>query len=271
MKRIIENSLFASILGFLAFGAFFVFSKLFSQQDATFIETFQGAFLGAFFAFLFIRIADGLNKIYERHAKNSKALVILEHHFNDCGGVIHDDIYIVDKFLSLVADLERNPSLPLLYSNTLHPIPINKDNVIDLINIDYINDLTSYNIRTRKMNDSMQTLNNAYQQIKVAFVERHANEETYVQNVIGLKEELVIFKNFLNELLGETVKVLATARILGREKTFFSRIVLLTFKKRHSKKFKKHLEDETKTLKAEIEEVGKESRARIDRIVKQKG
>jgi hypothetical protein len=38
MKKLIENALFAIILGFLAFGAFFVFFKLFSQQDDKFIE-----------------------------------------------------------------------------------------------------------------------------------------------------------------------------------------------------------------------------------------
>ena len=269
MKKLIENVLFALILGFLAFGAFFVFSKLFSQQDDKFIENFQGAFLGAFFAFLFIRIADGLNRIYDRHAKNSKALIILEHHLNECGGIIHDDIYIMNKFRNFVAELEKNPSPPLLYSNALHSVPINKEVVIDLVNIDFINDLASYNVHTRKMNDSMQILNNSYQQIKIAFVEGNANAETYVQNVIDLKEDLVIFKNFLDELLTETVKVLATARILAREQTFFARIVLLTFKKRYSKNFKSQLEEEIKVLKSEIDAIGKESRATIDRVVKQ--
>lgn len=268
MKRIVENSLFVIILGFFGACSFFVFTKLFSYQNTKFIENFQGAFLGAFFAFLFIRIADGLNKIYERHAKNSKALNILEHHLNDCGGVIHDNVYTINKFIEMIALYEQKPSLPLLYSSTLYPIPINRDVVIDLINIDYINDIVSYNLRTRKINQTMHSLDNSYQQIKVAFIEKQANNETYFSIVLNLKDEFLVLKSFLEVLLEETIEVLATSRILQRDKSFFSRVVLLTFKKNHTKNFLNQLDREKDSLKAEIEKVRKKSRERIDRIIK---
>nr|WP_320048317.1 hypothetical protein [uncultured Desulfuromonas sp.] len=267
MKKFIETALFATIFGFFAFAAFFVFTELFSAQNPKFIDNFQGAFVGAFFAFLFLRFADGLSRIYERHAKNNKALILLEHHLNDCGGIIHDNIYILDRFLVLIEELEKDSSLPLVYSNILHPIPINKEIPVDLINIDSINELASYNLRTRKMNDSMQNLNNSYQQIKTSFVERHINPQTYVANVVGLKEDTLILRDFLSQLQKETVNVLATSRILCRDRTFFSRIVLLTFKQRYSKAYKENITTEINILKKEIDQVAKESKDRIDKII----
>lgn len=267
MRKFTEILFSAIIFGFVAFGTFFVFSELVIKQNTKFIENFQGAFVGAFFAFLFVRMADGLNKIYERHAKNNKALIAFEHQFNDMGGIIYDNIYTLDTFLDFVQKIETNPGFPILFSGSLHEIPINKDVILDLINLDFINDLASYNLRTRKMNDSLLTFNSAYQQIKTSFLEKQSNIATYVHNVLDLKDTAILFKVFLNQLLEDTTVIGAKGRLLNNDVSFFSRIVLLTFKKKYPKNFTQEVDKELRKLKAEIEQVGKESKERIDNIM----
>jgi hypothetical protein len=267
MKKHIELILCAVVFGFIAFGTYFVFSELVIRQDTKLIDNFKGAFLGAFFAFIGVRIADGLNKIYERHAKNNKALIMLEHELNDRGGIIHDDIYTADTFLSFVKELESNPSMPLVYSGVIHEIPINRESILDLINIDLINDLASYNIRTRKMNDSIGSFNSAYNQIKTSFLDKQANDATYVHNVIGMKDTAILFKGFFDELLNNTKVLVAKIRLLHKDMPFVSRIILLTFKKNYPKGFLEKVENELSKLNSEIEQVGKESKDRIDRVI----
>jgi hypothetical protein len=60
--KVIETVLFAVIVGFVASAAFLIFTDLFSASDANARESFHGAFMGAFFAFLFVRVSEGLSK-----------------------------------------------------------------------------------------------------------------------------------------------------------------------------------------------------------------
>lgn len=267
MRKFAELLLSVIIFGFISFGTFFVFSELVTRQNSKFIENFQGAFVGAFFAFIFVRIADALNKIYERHAKNNKALIAFEHQFNDMGGIIYDNIYTIDTFLDFLHEIESNPKIPILFSGSLHKIPINKEMILDLVNLDFINDLDSYNLRTRKMNDSILTFNDAYQQIKASFLENQTNNTTYTHNVLGLKSTVILLKGFLNQLLEDTAVIGAKNRLLSNDVSYFSRIVLLTFRKKYPKNFMQEVDKEVHKLKSEIEQVGKESQERIDLIM----
>jgi len=268
MRTKLEIILSAIIVGFIVYGSYFVFSNLFSHQNPKYIESFYGAFVGAFFAFLFVRFADALNRIHERHSKNNKALIVLEHHLNDRGSVVHDNIYTVDTFLSLMQEIKNNPEVPIIFPGIWHEIPLNKELIIDLINIDFINDLASYNMRTRKMNDSINTINRAYQHIKSSFLENSSEKSTYVHNLLAMKGDILTFRKFLVRLLEDTKVIVAKARILHRDIPFFSRIILLTFRKKYPKTFSKDLEKELATLSSEIETVGSESKERIDNILK---
>lgn len=269
LKRYFEFSLVALWLGFVAFGVFFVFSSLFSAQSTKFLENFQGAFLGAFFAFLFIRIGEALTKIYERHSKNNLAIVQLQHHFNDCLTLITDNMHLIDIFLEVINTTETKPNEPIIYTSQLHPVPIKRDLLVALINVDFINEVFSINVRLRKLNDSMQTVNSSYAQTKKAFIEKHINVQTYNANVVSLKPDLETFKRFLSALRDEIVKMIAASRILIKDEPVLSKIIGLTFKSRYTKSFKNKLPEEIKRLRKEIEEIAKESRENIERIKKQ--
>jgi len=93
-----ETILLAIILGFIASVIFWIFHELFFVTNTIVRDNLVGVFMGAFFAFLFVRFGEVLSKIYNRHAINETALVRFEHHFNNCIDRISYNVSIIDTF-----------------------------------------------------------------------------------------------------------------------------------------------------------------------------
>lgn len=77
------------------------------------------AFAGAFFAFLFLRLAEFLSKIYQRQVKHYNSLVILETQLNELGGIIHDNIYLIPFFRNAITSGN-------IYFSKLRQLPIDR-------------------------------------------------------------------------------------------------------------------------------------------------
>ena len=54
------------ILGYIFSLAFYLFNEIFLKHPVSFFSEGLGAFMGAFFAFLFLGASQGAAKIYER-------------------------------------------------------------------------------------------------------------------------------------------------------------------------------------------------------------
>lgn len=266
MKRFIELSALSIIFGFFAFGTYFAFSRLFSTQNSSFIENFEGAFLGAFFAFLFVRIGEALTKIYNRHSKNDYALVVFEHHLNDSLSILADNIYVIDGFLDVIETLEKSPEEPILYANKLHEIPINKESLLSLSNLELINDMASSNVAVRKLNNTMETVISSYIETKEAFISKSINQKTYYYNFMSMKPTFITLKKFTLASREEIVEILAAVRVLIGEAPILTRLIRKTLKIKYSKEMKFKINEEIEKLKIEIETVSKESKERIDKI-----
>jgi len=180
-----------------------------------------GAFAGAFFAFLFLRLSEFLTKIYQRELKHYNLLVNLETQLNEIGDVIHDNIYVLPNFRRVI--LSGN-----IYFNNLHQIPMDKGHYENLYDIDLINDLFIYYYEVRKLNDDIQTATCRYQEIKNAFIQKNINKSGYVINAQLLADNLKFIEAFLVKLQKDTVLLIAKVRIrikmdkpLGTKLQFF--------------------------------------------------
>lgn len=220
-----------------------------------------GAFAGAFFAFLFLRLSEFLTKIYQRELKHYNSLVNLETQLNEIGGVIHDNIYVLPDFRRVI----RSGNI---YFNNLHQIPMDKGHYENLYDIGLINDLFTYYYEVRKLNDDIQTATYGYQEIKNAFIQKNINKNDYMINAQLLADNLKFIEAFLVKLQKDTVLLMAKVRIrikmdkpLGTELQFFF--------VRSSKINDVQLRKEITNLNKEIESTKTASQEEIERVLKE--
>ena len=76
-----------------------------------------GAFAGAFFAFIFLKLADFLTRVHERKVRHFNSLVLLETQLNVLLGIIHDSTIAVSFFIKIIKSGK-------IYFGKLRQIPI---------------------------------------------------------------------------------------------------------------------------------------------------
>src|SRR5712691_6181689 len=95
---IVIVSLVAAIL---AASAVWVFWDAWKAVDRDAFRALVSAFAGAFFAYLFVKFADGFKKIYDRKEKNHTSLIRLQHYFNDCLNITSDNLFIAEDCIKV--------------------------------------------------------------------------------------------------------------------------------------------------------------------------
>lgn len=220
------------------------------------------AFAGAFFAFLFIRIAEFLSKLYQRQVKHYNSLVILETQLNEIGGIIHDDLYILPNFIRVIKSGN-------VYYNNLHPIPIDKSHYESLYDLTILNELFTYNYQVRKLNNDMETASSGYQDIKNALIQKNITHQDYTVNTNILAENLKQIEIFLADLEERTVKLLVRIRVQMRyDKPLGTRIMGWFIRSHGANLSEKEIKKEEDKLNKEIEETKTKSQKEIEEILK---
>ncbi|MFH0972828.1 MAG: hypothetical protein V1768_02435 [Patescibacteria group bacterium] len=265
VKTILLSALYLVIFGFLL--AFFIkiFDKIFFQEEADYINNSVGAFMGAFFAFLFIRIGDISTKIYERNKLHHNTLVKIELLFNNYQNIINDNIFIIDKFIE-IAEKCISQNQPFVYYNKLHQFPAHKELLLDLRNIDLINEIFTFQIDIDKMNSSMQTATDLYSSMSQALTSGAMNVGAYNVNIKDLIKKYKVLKAYLKALENDNIKIVATIRILLEQKTFSNYFISLPAQ-RYPKNLKEKVDKEIKKVHGEIEVIREQSQKRINEIL----
>ena len=257
--------LLAVIFGFIATAAFVFFKALFGS-DTGIRKDLTAAFMGAFFAFLFVRLGEGLHLIYKRKAINRNALVRLQHQYNDCLNVINDNIFIIDTFFSVFAGYNSGQQDQRVFVNRLQMIPIERDLVVDLNNLDFINDIFTLNVDLRKLNDSMDTVNHMIEETREAFIGGRIDHANYVNNIDRQRPQMQELKKFLHAAMDDLVKALASSNLLLEDEPILSTIIRLSSPIHYNSSQRKRLPDEIAKIRKEIEAIGQESDQRIRAI-----
>lgn len=220
------------------------------------------AFAGAFFAFLFLRIADFLSKLYAREVKHYNSLVILETQLNEIGGIIHDNLYVLPNFQRVITSGN-------VYYNNLHQIPVDKSHYESLYDIDLLNELFTYFYQVRKLNDDLETATNGYNDIKNALIQKHINPADYKVNAEMLAENLKTMEMFLTDLEERTTRLMARIRVqMRKDKPLGTRIMELLIRPSGKKLKKTEVDKEFEKLNKEIEETKTQSQKEIEEVLK---
>lgn len=220
------------------------------------------AFAGAFFAFIFLRLATFFSKLYQRQVDHYNSLVLLESQLNEIGGIIHDNLYLIPDFRQVITSGN-------IYFNNLHKIPIDKSHYINLYNLDLINDLFSYNYQLRKLNDDIETISLGYQDIKNALIEKNITAEHYKINAESLAGKLKIIEIFLTEQEKETIRLLARIRVqIRKDMPLGTRLMRLVSPLKDEKPSQQEIDNEIEKLNKEIGETKTTSQKQIEEILK---
>ena len=223
------------------------------------------AFAGAFFAFIFLRLAEFLSKVYQRQVKHYNSLVNLETQINEIGGIINDDLYIIPEFIRVIKSGH-------VYFNNLRSIPIDKSHYENLYDLDLINILFSFNYQVRKINDDLDTASRGYEKIESAYTQKNITPADYVLNCNNLASQLTVMHLFLTKLLEENTKLMARVRLeIKKDISLGTRLQFLFTKSKGAKITKQELKKEEKKLELEIEETKRKSKKEIDDALKEAG
>lgn len=225
------------------------------------IEGFS-AFAGAFFAFLFLRLAEFLTKLYQREVKHYNSLVLLETQLNETGGIVHDNLYILPNFIRVITSGN-------IYFNNLHPITIDKSHYDSLYDLDLLNELFTYYYQARKLNDDMATASSGYQDIKNALIQKNISPQDYIVNAKLMATNLKQIEIFLNEFQNSTVDLLAKIRVQMKfDIPLGTRLQSFLIRPSGKKIKKAEIKKEKEKLMKEIEETKTKSQKEIDEILK---
>jgi len=261
--------LFLAILVFIAVFCWQVFNMLFIQTSTQFSDAAVAAFFGAFLAFLFVRIGEFFKSFSERINKGHNALIKTEYLLNSLLGELDDNVYVIETFEKLYDKNVRNQahSRVFVWANRLTPVKLLDEFVIDFLNIDLINELFTFNVRLRKLNESMETINGAYKESKEALISKSIDAENYIENLTRIRENLLHIKNFFNASIYETAQVLSAVRVLAKNRPLIGYLLKRIPSYKYSRKFNDQRENELKTLLHEMDEIKKNSKSRIDAIL----
>lgn len=256
----------AAVAAIAATSATWIFWEAWRGTEREAFRALLGAFSGAFFAFLFIRLGEGLKRVYDRKEKNEVALVRLQHYFNDCLNITGDNVYLADDTLQIFDEkrLQLN-ELPIC-TNRFQHYPIEREILLGLTNTDFLNDVYTLNVGLQKLNHSLAATDRSYEQIMEAFISKKIEPPTYVENVRHSKPKYIELREFLLETQDDLVRLFAAANLLRRDVPFLLRVIGALTKSKYSETFEAKLQAEIPRVQAEIQSGAEKSRVRIDRV-----
>ena len=220
-----------------------------------------GSFSGAFFAFIFLRLAEFFSKLYERQVKNYNSLVNLVNQLNEIGGIINDNLYIIPGFIKTI-------DTGNVYFTNLHTMPINKEHYANLLNLEIINDLFSYNYQVRKNNDDIETVSRGYNDVKNALIQKNISHEDYKMNASEIAKNLKVLEKFQKDLQWEAIVLVAKVRVrIKHDQPLGSKIMSTFFWKTRLNLKKQEIEKEIEKVTLEIETNRKKSKEEIERVL----
>jgi hypothetical protein len=163
-------------------------------------------------------------------------LVHLEYSLNEMMDVCEQNVSRVDEAIRRCHDLASMPAMPELIPLSFRSVPVDKNVLLLLSNIDLINEVFGLNAELQRVNDTLSTLENAMARVATWMAEGKLGQPPYSSALGALGRALFEFQQFLKAASNHAIGVLALVRLLQREKPFLVRLTRLLTRSRFSKK-----------------------------------
>lgn len=258
-KNILVILFLAIIFSFVFVFFYFVFSKIFIEGSDVYIVNGLGALMGAFFAFLFMRIADFLDRIYKREKQAYNEHIFLERYFNYTGNTIHHNIYLME---GLAKALDNG----MLSLHAINSIPLRYEALLNLRNLDFINKLFSIMEDFKKFNDDIVIVNNWNNELRTALIQAHIPHEKYKEEAKEFLKIVLALKKFCENLFYEKLpNFMAENRLIIRKhQTLISKAMNFFFVERSPSS--EEIEKEKKIVIKEGEESMKKDQKELEQM-----
>lgn len=251
------------VAAILAASATWVFWDAWKAADRDAFRALVGAFAGAFFAYLFVRFADGFKKIYDRKEKNHSSLVRLQHYFNDCLNITGDNLFIAEDCIKVFNEQQLQASKLSIYMNVFHPYPIDRELLLGLTNVSFMNEVYSLNVEFNKLNDSLATVDRAYAKVRDAFVAKQVDAAVYLLNARRTRERCAELRGHLLQTKQELIRLFAIINLLLEDPPFLVRVIRSLARTTYPKDFEAALAPEVLRVTSEMEGIARASAKRI--------
>lgn len=265
MLSTIRAALILIVLAFVAAVTFHFTRIIFSDAELVITTAAVGAFFGAFFAFLFLRIADWLRAFTARRRRAREVLVRLQHRLNALLSALDDNAYIIDGFRNGIEKSRPNTDI-FVWHSRLQDVGTLDPGYIELLDVGLINDHFVLDTHLYKLNKSMETINYAYGDVKNALIAGRMTTDNYMRNLENVQSNLAELRQHIAATMEEVKANIAAGRVFLRKVKWLAPILRWVVRRKDSVWFETRFERELKRLDTEIEQVKKESRERLERI-----
>ena len=229
------------------------------------LKIFAVSFSGAFFAFIFIRFAEKLKSRRDRKNDDNNALSKIQYLCNENYNTLNDTTFSLKDSIRIIEEAKvRNqaPYSPLLFKK----LSINKDIILKLKNIDFINDYFSYSIMVDKHNDDIESINVFKNSMQTAQLSGVISIENYLENMERLKVQFETFIKYCEDSKERTEDILIKSRVLIKMKFHWYSKLLSWRKGGYPKNYDELHSKELKLLREELREVQKTSEERNNNV-----
>ena len=222
-----------------------------------------GAFLGAFFAFIFGLVAFYVQRKIERYWKHRNSIVEIEQLLND-----HLNNSSANQFL-LKGAIETLNKHHMAYT-LLNQFRIPDDIELKIGNLELLNKYSEYKEPVIKLNHGMTTWQGLNEQLQKNIIANPDIPPPIVhKNMWHISKQGKELNKFLLGLDKDTKRFLAFIRIFMRIDKYIWSIPILKIKHKNITIISKsEVDQELKTLNKEINNITKESKRRISKIMK---
>jgi hypothetical protein len=256
---VVEAALVVAVIAF----AFLVIVRtgqvLFAGDPSAPMAMISG-FFGAFFAFIFVRFADFFTRLYERSVRNRNALVAIQHRYLQAINEISDNVHSLQ-----VWDRIRAGGVALWMSR-LHDVPMPRDLLLQLTNIDLVNELFDLHTRIHRINQDSATFNRTYEELSAAMLDGKIPQADYVANLQGLDQHRWLMQEFMTAAEVDMQRAVAALRVAMSHRTIGQRLQSALLSSRYTDGFKRARETEERAVQAEAAELGAGHRRRIEEL-----
>lgn len=228
--------------------------------------TFVSAFAGAFFAFLFFRLAGFFTNIFKINNAHFEALNKIELMGNEHVDAIGRGIYNIDL---LVAQCKKANKLDRILISHNRPKTISFDNdiIINIINVDLINSIFSYKMKLERLNSDIDNINHLTEFFLISLQQKAIDKAAYQTNLNICVEKYLEMKKAFNYMIEQSITLTAIARARKKEdKPSIYNFNYLLVRRSNEKGFDDLLNKEIDLCKKEIEIVRKKSEQEIEKI-----
>ncbi|HSX41979.1 MAG TPA: hypothetical protein VLE93_01365 [Candidatus Saccharimonadales bacterium] len=219
------------------------------------------ALLGSAFTLFVTGFGTIVAAIVNRKKRHYTGLVKLEYELQNMLGVLDDNHYILPFFISALKTGK-------VYWSTLRYLELDPSIDYELFDLTLLNKLLCFKQSLRKLNNDIENISGAYEELKSHFMEKNITQPDYLLNGQSLAKDLESIQNFSKDLvLMELKELLALTRIMElRDQPIINRLYKLLIKTSGGKITEEEISAELIVVEAEIEEVSKKSQQKLDEI-----